>query len=150
MCEWIFYQWITIYKFFFFFFNSILLCKRQEQKVGLMATLQSLLPPQNSMGKNGLEWIRNYTKFGFLGTRDGLSMMLGVISVTSWSVAEIPQIISNYNQKSTEGLSLAFLFTWILGYVFFVFFFLVCLEGLSIITIITNINWFYTVKWCDW
>lgn len=73
------------------------------------------------MGKNGLEWIRNYTKFGFLGTRDGLSMVLGVISVTSWSVAEIPQIISNYNQKSTEGLSLAFLFTWILGYVFFFF-----------------------------
>lgn len=82
-----------------------------------MAILKKLLQPQYPMGKNGLEWAIKYMKFGFLGTRDGVSMVLGVISVTSWSFAEIPQIISNYNQKSTEGLSLAFLFTWILGYV---------------------------------
>ncbi|XP_010436471.1 PREDICTED: probable vacuolar amino acid transporter YPQ1 [Camelina sativa] len=50
--------------------------------------------------------------------RDGLSMSLGVISVISWSVAEIPQIISNYNQKSIDGVSIAFLTTWMLGDIF--------------------------------
>lgn len=47
--------------------------------------------------------------------RDGLSLSLGVISVISWGVAEIPQIMTNYNEKSTEGLSIAFLTTWMIG-----------------------------------
>lgn len=50
--------------------------------------------------------------------RDGFSLSLGVISVISWTVAEIPQIMTNYNQKSTEGLSIAFLATWMLGDIF--------------------------------
>ncbi|XP_010451342.1 PREDICTED: probable vacuolar amino acid transporter YPQ1 [Camelina sativa] len=50
--------------------------------------------------------------------RHGLSISLGVISVISWSVAEIPQIISNYNQKSIDGVSIAFLTTWMLGDIF--------------------------------
>ncbi|XP_078437990.1 PQ-loop repeat family protein / transmembrane family protein isoform X2 [Wolffia australiana] len=40
---------------------------------------------------------------------------LGVVSVLSWGVAEVPQIIANYKNKSTAGLSAAFLSTWILG-----------------------------------
>ncbi|KAG8052459.1 hypothetical protein GUJ93_ZPchr0001g31136 [Zizania palustris] len=35
-----------------------------------------------------------------------------------WGVAEVPQIITNYRQKSTEGLSIAFLMTWIVGDLF--------------------------------
>ncbi|XP_010508772.1 PREDICTED: uncharacterized protein LOC104785289 [Camelina sativa] len=50
--------------------------------------------------------------------REGLSLSLGVISVISWGVAEIPQIMTNYSEKSTEGLSLAFLTTWIIGDIF--------------------------------
>lgn len=53
--------------------------------------------------------------------KDGVSLTLGVISVLSWGVAEIPQIITNYKKKSTEGLSLAFLLTWIIGDLFNVF-----------------------------
>ncbi|XLS98227.1 hypothetical protein HN51_040962, partial [Arachis hypogaea] len=30
-------------------------------------------------------------------------------------IAEIPQIITNYTAKSAKGLSLTFLFTWIIG-----------------------------------
>ncbi|CAK7340343.1 unnamed protein product [Dovyalis caffra] len=51
-------------------------------------------------------------------TKDGVSLTLGMISVLSWGVAEIPQIITNYKEKSTEGLSLAFLLTWIVGDLF--------------------------------
>ncbi|EOA15669.1 hypothetical protein CARUB_v10006199mg [Capsella rubella] len=50
--------------------------------------------------------------------RDEVSLALGVISVISWSVAEIPQIMTNYNQKSIEGVSIAFLTTWMLGDIF--------------------------------
>uniref|UniRef100_A0A1J3ENP9 Putative vacuolar amino acid transporter YPQ1 n=2 Tax=Noccaea caerulescens TaxID=107243 RepID=A0A1J3ENP9_NOCCA len=50
--------------------------------------------------------------------RDELSLSLGVISVISWGVAEIPQIMTNYSEKSTEGLSIAFLTTWIIGDIF--------------------------------
>ncbi|CAN8317784.1 unnamed protein product [Cochlearia groenlandica] len=50
--------------------------------------------------------------------RNGLSLSLGVISVISWGVAEIPQIMTNYSEKSTEGLSIAFLTTWMIGDIF--------------------------------
>ncbi|WZZ48153.1 hypothetical protein YC2023_048260 [Brassica napus] len=50
--------------------------------------------------------------------RHGLSLSLGVISVISWGVAEIPQIMTNFCEKSTEGLSIAFLTTWIIGDIF--------------------------------
>ncbi|KAJ1393232.1 PQ-loop repeat, partial [Sesbania bispinosa] len=49
------------------------------------------------------------------------SVTLGVISVIVWTVAEIPQIITNYREKSTEGLSVAFLMTWIIGDLFNLF-----------------------------
>ncbi|XP_027936213.1 uncharacterized protein LOC114191213 [Vigna unguiculata] len=50
--------------------------------------------------------------------RESASFFLGLISVVVWVVAEIPQIITNYRTKSTEGLSLTFLVTWIIGDVF--------------------------------
>ncbi|KAG7546825.1 PQ-loop repeat [Arabidopsis suecica] len=50
--------------------------------------------------------------------RDELSLSLGIISVISWSVAEIPQIMTNYSNKSIEGVSIAFLTTWMLGDIF--------------------------------
>ncbi|KAG0462372.1 hypothetical protein HPP92_020848 [Vanilla planifolia] len=50
--------------------------------------------------------------------RDIIAMILGVVSVISWGIAEVPQIITNYKQKSTAGLSIAFLMTWIIGDIF--------------------------------
>ncbi|KFK36620.1 hypothetical protein AALP_AA4G147300 [Arabis alpina] len=47
--------------------------------------------------------------------RDGLSFSLGIISVITMCVSEIPQIMTNYREKSTEGLSIAFLTTWLVG-----------------------------------
>ncbi|KAJ6749527.1 hypothetical protein OIU85_000190 [Salix viminalis] len=67
------------------------------------------------------QWARIYMKYCLCSMKDGASLTLGVISVLSWGVAEIPQIITNYKKKSTEGLSLAFLFTWIVGDLFNVF-----------------------------
>ncbi|KAG2405474.1 uncharacterized protein HKW66_Vig0047290 [Vigna angularis] len=67
--------------------------------------------------------------------RESASFFLGLISVIVWVVAEIPQIITNYRTKSTEGLSLTFLVTWIIGDVFNL---LGCLlEPATLYTIIT-------------
>ncbi|KAK7266960.1 hypothetical protein RIF29_19622 [Crotalaria pallida] len=49
------------------------------------------------------------------------SITLGVTSVIAWFIAEIPQIITNYKEKSTEGLSVAFLVTWLIGDLFNIF-----------------------------
>ncbi|KAL6272256.1 hypothetical protein ACE6H2_022948 [Prunus campanulata] len=67
------------------------------------------------------EWGRKYMEYNLCSVKDGVSLTLGLVSVVSWGVAEIPQIITNYKNKSTNGLSLAFLMTWILGDLFNLF-----------------------------
>ncbi|KAM1184291.1 hypothetical protein PS2_013433 [Malus domestica] len=67
------------------------------------------------------EWGRKYLGYELCSVKDFMSLALGVISVLTWGVAEIPQIITNYKVKSTHGLSLAFLMTWILGDLFNLF-----------------------------
>eukprot|EP00268_Persea_americana_P010569 TRINITY_DN14311_c0_g1_i4.p1 TRINITY_DN14311_c0_g1~~TRINITY_DN14311_c0_g1_i4.p1 ORF type:complete len:426 (-),score=53.19 TRINITY_DN14311_c0_g1_i4:349-1626(-) len=66
-------------------------------------------------------WAQIYLKYCFCSVRDGLSLTLGLVSVISWGVAEVPQIITNNKEKSTEGLSVAFLMTWIIGDLFNLF-----------------------------
>lgn len=61
------------------------------------------------------QWAENYMSYCLCSTKDVISLTLGVISVLSWGVAEIPQLITNYKEKSVEGLSLMFIMTWILG-----------------------------------
>ncbi|KAK3039431.1 hypothetical protein RJ639_029230 [Escallonia herrerae] len=61
------------------------------------------------------QWAQKYMNYCLCGTKDGVSLGLGLISVISWGVAEIPQIVTNYKENSAEGLSIAFLMTWILG-----------------------------------
>ncbi|KAG4183587.1 hypothetical protein ERO13_A09G118200v2 [Gossypium hirsutum] len=67
------------------------------------------------------EWARVYLDDCICSPRDQVSFGLGLISVLSWGVAEIPQIITNYKEKSVEGLSLGFLITWIIGDLFNLF-----------------------------
>ncbi|MED6161150.1 hypothetical protein PIB30_058029 [Stylosanthes scabra] len=62
-----------------------------------------------------------FKKLMMSNVRETTSVTLGAISVIVWVIAEIPQIITNYREKSTEGLSVAFLMTWIIGDLFNVF-----------------------------
>ncbi|KAL8493495.1 hypothetical protein ACS0TY_024636 [Phlomoides rotata] len=69
-----------------------------------------------------LQWAERYFGYCICNTGSGwFSSVLGLISVISWCVAEIPQIITNCKKKSAEGLSIVFLVTWILGDFFNVF-----------------------------
>ncbi|EFJ14016.1 hypothetical protein SELMODRAFT_121256 [Selaginella moellendorffii] len=61
------------------------------------------------------QWIFRYLKDCVCDVKDGVSFSLGLISVLSWGIAEVPQIITNYKEKSTEGVSLLFLMTWVVG-----------------------------------
>ncbi|KAL6530641.1 hypothetical protein OROMI_028530 [Orobanche minor] len=61
------------------------------------------------------EWARKYMGYCLCGTKDWFSLALGLVSVVSWGVAEIPQLITNFKSKSAEGLSILFLMTWIVG-----------------------------------
>ncbi|XP_076912335.1 vacuolar histidine transporter YPQ3-like [Bidens hawaiensis] len=58
---------------------------------------------------------KTYMNYCLCTKRDWISLILGIVSVISWGVAEVPQIITNYKENSSEGLALGFLFTWILG-----------------------------------
>ncbi|KAF3776661.1 putative vacuolar amino acid transporter [Nymphaea thermarum] len=67
------------------------------------------------------EWARVYMNYCICDAKDLASFSLGMLSVLSWSVAEVPQIITNYKTKTTEGISAAFLLTWVLGDLFNLF-----------------------------
>lgn len=60
-----------------------------------------------------LAWAHKYLKDCVCNSWDEASLVLGLVSVFSWGVAEVPQIITNFKEKSTEGISLAFLMTWV-------------------------------------
>ncbi|KAK8452054.1 hypothetical protein SEVIR_5G048900v4 [Setaria viridis] len=75
-------------------------------------------PPSCPSSRHCAEWARTYLKYCLCSQKDSAALALGLISVISWGVAEVPQIITNYRQKSTEGLSVAFLMTWIVGDMF--------------------------------
>ncbi|KAF7801404.1 putative vacuolar amino acid transporter YPQ1 isoform X1 [Senna tora] len=67
------------------------------------------------------QWAEKYMGYCLCSGKETISFTLGVASVLAWVVAEIPQIITNYKNKSAEGLSWHFLTTWIIGDLFNLF-----------------------------
>ncbi|KAK3413979.1 hypothetical protein EUGRSUZ_I02478 [Eucalyptus grandis] len=65
-----------------------------------------------------VRWVEKYFKDCLCNARDEASFGFGMISLVCWGVAEIPQIITNFRTKSSHGVSLAFLLTWVAGDVF--------------------------------
>ncbi|KAK4429130.1 putative vacuolar amino acid transporter YPQ1 [Sesamum alatum] len=65
-----------------------------------------------------MRWIEEVFKDCLCNLNDQISFGLGIASLVCWAVAEIPQIITNFTNKSAAGVSLAFLSTWIVGDVF--------------------------------
>jgi uncharacterized protein with PQ loop repeat len=66
-----------------------------------------------------VRWVEKYFKDCLCNLKDEFSFGFGFVSLVCWGVAEIPQIITNFQTKSGHGVSLAFLLTWVVGYVFF-------------------------------
>ncbi|KAL5099376.1 hypothetical protein RYX36_003703 [Vicia faba] len=60
-------------------------------------------------------WVQNYFSDCLCNVNDDISFIFGFISLICWGVAEIPQIITNFRAKSSHGVSLVFLLTWVAG-----------------------------------
>ncbi|KAJ7944348.1 PQ-loop repeat family protein / transmembrane family protein [Quillaja saponaria] len=65
-----------------------------------------------------VDWVQKYFKDCLCNVKDDFSFGFGLISLVCWGVAEIPQIITNFRTKSSHGVSLAFLLTWVAGDIF--------------------------------
>lgn len=72
-----------------------------------------------SLEKNGcVGWVEKYFKDCVCDVRTDISFGLGLVSLLCWGVAEIPQIVTNFQTKSGHGVSLALLLTWVVGDIF--------------------------------
>ncbi|KAG6477478.1 hypothetical protein ZIOFF_066745 [Zingiber officinale] len=63
-------------------------------------------------------WIERYFSDCVCSRSSEASFALGIASLLCWGVAEIPQIVSNFLNKSGHGVSLTFLLAWVAGDVF--------------------------------
>ncbi|KAK2372821.1 putative vacuolar amino acid transporter YPQ1 [Trifolium repens] len=63
-------------------------------------------------------WVQNYFSDCLCNINDEISFAFGFISLICWGVAEIPQIITNFRAKSSHGVSIVFLLTWVAGDIF--------------------------------
>lgn len=68
--------------------------------------------------KGCVGWIERYFKDCLCNVKDEFSFGFGLTSLVCWGVAEIPQIITNFRTKSSHGVSLLFLLTWVAGDIF--------------------------------
>jgi uncharacterized protein with PQ loop repeat len=62
-----------------------------------------------------IQWI--HTIFGscVYDNQETVSVILGYLTIVCWLNAQLPQLLTNYKNKSVEGLSLSFLVNWLLG-----------------------------------
>ena len=67
------------------------------------------------VGCDSWEFAAKYFGDCVCSRRDALSFTLGCVSILAWGVAELPQIVANWRNKSSEGVSLAFIATWLTG-----------------------------------
>ncbi|CAG8648798.1 16298_t:CDS:2 [Acaulospora morrowiae] len=66
-------------------------------------------------GVSYIQWI--FDTFGscIYGNQELISIAFGYLSVFCWLNAQFPQLIENFRNKSVSGLSVPFLFNWLLG-----------------------------------
>ena len=72
-------------------------------------------PTSCPVGCDSWEFAAKYFGDCVCSRRDALSFTLGCVSIVAWGVAELPQIVANWRNKSSEGVSLAFIATWLTG-----------------------------------
>ncbi|XP_047311721.1 uncharacterized protein LOC124915108 [Impatiens glandulifera] len=65
-----------------------------------------------------VRWVDKYFEDCLCNLNDYFSFSFGIVSLICWGIAEIPQIVTNFKSKSSHGISLIFLLTWIAGDIF--------------------------------
>lgn len=71
--------------------------------------------PINRQNQTAAPWI--YSVFHECAYTDhqSIAAILGLLSIISWTFAQLPQIIQNYRSKQSESLSYLFLSLWLIG-----------------------------------
>ncbi|KAK6734880.1 hypothetical protein RB195_018208 [Necator americanus] len=64
---------------------------------------------------NGIQWIERIFSDCVDTELKLLGFIIGIISLLLWLVPLLPQLLQNYRTKKCEGLSLTFLFLWLVG-----------------------------------
>jgi len=77
-----------------------------------------------------VRWVEIYFDDCLCNLNDDVSFALGIASLLCWGVAEIPQVITNFRTKSSNGVSLSFLLAWVAGSVHHLKFFFVIIISL--------------------
>ncbi|KFK30302.1 hypothetical protein AALP_AA7G244100 [Arabis alpina] len=65
-----------------------------------------------------VRWVERYFDDCLCNLNDDVSFALGIAGIICWTVAEVPQIITNFRTKSSHGVSLYFLLAWVAGDIF--------------------------------
>ncbi|CAI4229218.1 unnamed protein product [Auanema sp. JU1783] len=63
----------------------------------------------------GIQWIKNIFSDCVDTELKLIGFVIGIISLLLWLVPLFPQLLQNYRTKKCDGLSLAFLFFWLVG-----------------------------------
>ena len=83
-------------------------------------------PPVDCPSECGWRWATTYFGDCVCGERDVTSFLLGLVSITAWGTAEIPQIWTNFRSGKSEGISLSFIVTWLTARPLLLFYSCVC------------------------
>lgn len=59
------------------------------------------------------EWAAKWFGDDVCELRDKMGLMIGLVSVVLWAVAEIPQLVVNAIEGSSDGLSEGLLWLWV-------------------------------------
>jgi hypothetical protein len=97
---------------------NLSLAEKQNHKQ--QKTKQLSMQPSYCVKENKpcVGWVQNYFSDCLCNVNDNISFTFGFISLICWGVAEIPQIITNFRAKSSHGVSIVFLLTWVAGLVY--------------------------------
>ncbi|CAJ0915937.1 5164_t:CDS:2 [Entrophospora sp. SA101] len=71
--------------------------------------------PITQNGSHYIKWIHMLFGSCVYGNREAASLLLGFLSIACWLNAQSPQVITNYKNKSTDGVSIQFLMILLLG-----------------------------------
>lgn len=72
-------------------------------------------PPVDCPADCGWTWTQTWFGDCVCGDRDEASFLLGLASILAWGTAELPQIYANFKNGKSEGVSFAFVATWLTG-----------------------------------
>ncbi|XP_042424291.1 probable vacuolar amino acid transporter YPQ1 isoform X1 [Zingiber officinale] len=91
---------------------------KAEIKVYKMANSLARYSSCSEQKKPCVRWIDRYFNDCVCTAAGEFSFALGIVSLLCWGVAEIPQLVTNFQTKSAHGVSLALLLTWVVGDIF--------------------------------